>query len=125
MHKKRNNHIHLWRKGVSLLCITALATFTFSGCTPKKTYQKEEETPQGEFDIMTELTENEMEQTHLTMDFMEKVKIDAKITPYHLYKDGVGTYYNLNRKKLHTDNNTIKLDKKIKDAGFDLFWQIC
>lgn len=117
MDRKRNHSICLLVKGVSLLCITVLAAFPLSGCTLKSAHQKEQEKPQGELDAYQkiELTEKEMDQSRFTMELRDDIKIDAKITPYHMYQEGIGTYYNLNG-NWWSRRNIISLEKKAKDA---------
>lgn len=44
-------------------------------------------------DFSVELSEDEMEQEHLELELAENIMVDAEITPYHLYKDGLNSYF--------------------------------
>lgn len=50
--------------------------------------------PEGEpQDISGEISQKDMENGHIKMELMEKVSVDAKVTPYRKYQNGLRTYY--------------------------------
>ncbi len=50
--------------------------------------------PEGEpQDISGEISQKDMENGHIKIELMEKVSVDAKVTPYRKYQNGLRTYY--------------------------------
>jgi len=50
--------------------------------------------PKGEpQDVSKKISQSDLENGHIKMKLMEKVSVDAKVTSYSKYKDGLSTYY--------------------------------
>ena len=68
---------------VGLMAVLVLA----AGCSSEKKETKEEE-----LYFQGELSEEEMNQSHLSLNLTEKTSVDADITPYSKYRDGLNSY---------------------------------
>jgi len=85
--------MNLKKAGIVLLLMGSLVMVT--GCSSEKEEKKEDEKKETEekeyYD--GELTEEEMNGTHLTLELMENVTVDADITSLKDYEKGLSSYF--------------------------------
>jgi len=102
--------MNLKKAGIVLLLVGSLMAVTgcSSGKEDKQEKTKKEEEKKEYFD--GELTEKEMNNTHLSLELMENVTVDAEITGLNDYKEGLDSYFiqKPDGKKLAPDRQQIK-----------------
>lgn len=82
-------------KRIERIVMLSFAIAVCTSCSPSPKQGKEETVTTDEMQdyFAAALSEEEMEQSHLTLTLMENIYVDADITPYSRYKDGLNAYY--------------------------------
>lgn len=85
------------RRHKIILGIALLSTFLCTACShskPQNTISSTESNHKAnETYFAGNLSESDMEESHLSLTLTENVFIDADITPYNTYKDGLNSYF--------------------------------
>ena len=68
---------------ISLMSIAGLLVLLASCSSPK-------EEPQ---DTLRKISQRDLQLGHIKVELLEKVSVDADVTPYSKYKDGLNAYY--------------------------------
>lgn len=83
--------MNLRKTGMVLLLMGNLAMAT--GCSSEKEEKKEVKKEEEKEYYKGELTEEEMNDNHLTLELMENVTVDADITSFKDYENGLNSYF--------------------------------
>lgn len=83
--------MNLKKAGMVLLLMGSLAMVT--GCSTEKEEKKEVKKEEEKEYYKGELTEEEMNDTHLTLELMKNVTVDADITSLKDYENGLKSYF--------------------------------
>lgn len=83
--------MNLKKAGMALLLVGSLVMVT--GCSSEKEEKKEVKKEEEKEYYKGELTEEEMNDTHLTLELMENVTVDADITSLKDYENGLKSYF--------------------------------
>ena len=83
--------MNLKKASMVLLLMGSLAMVT--GCSTEKEEKKEVKKEEEKEYYKGELTEEEMNDTHLTLELMKNVTVDADITSLKDYENGLKSYF--------------------------------
>ncbi|RKI25241.1 hypothetical protein D7V82_13565 [bacterium 1xD8-6] len=87
---------------ISLMLIAGLLVLLASCSSPK-------EEPQ---DTLRKISQRDLQLGHIKVELLEKVSVDADVTPYSKYKDGLNAYYLETSFDNHGESNIKKYKKK-------------